>query len=524
MKLLPSRFSTNVTASRRRVANALPAELWIQIARHLPWAIDVLHFSLASTRLRAILLPELYRTVFLFSGAWTGALEMFARRPELCAHVRRLELDLIYEAIRPGHWQEETDIDHIAMLIETASAGFLNLQTFTWCGRRLPPDPLLRALRNACPQLKNLNCLAKSICFDPESELFKFDDLTGFSLWISYDQKTSEPAPVQGIPVQLGDMLLQRCPNLDSLSIRLRSMPSITSDEFQLDRLASGVWPNLRFCHFDIELFDSEPILFWPPLSTLKRFMSVHSSITELVLVPYAISPTTFARELPSCLEPNLPLQLTYFEGLLQHVAELPNPEALKILILSNVITAESLPPVLPVLRSLTSLVELTIDFSHDVHASTAIRDIVSACPLLTSLLLKIFKTTFNSKQLEAVSAQLKLLPQLRILHLDKLYSAGGTMLKTALMLLNDMPLLQDICILNFRADNWCQRGHYLMLTDTEGKRFIAARETGWDRCYPGGKFMAQVFPRGKFSRVFRYSLERDVFGSISKRLKRIRR
>ncbi|KAJ7250166.1 hypothetical protein B0H12DRAFT_1121027 [Mycena haematopus] len=527
MKLLPSRLSRKRAASRRQgITNTLPVELLVEIASHLTWTIDVLNFSLTSSRLRTILLPELYETVFLFGGAWSEALEMFARHPELCVYIQRLEIDLIYEAIRPGHWQEEADIDHIATLIGKASAGLSNLRTFTWCGRRLPPDHLLRALRDTCPQLKNLHCLAKAVTFDPASELFKFDDLTGFTLWVSYDEKADvHSVPMQEIPVQLGDMLLHRCPNLDSLSIQLRSMPNLWTHEFEIDRLASGVWPKLRFCHLDIEIFDSDPVVFWPPLSTLKRFLSVHSSLTELVLMPYSISSTTFSRELPLCLEPDISRRLTYFEGLLQHVAELPNPAALKILLLSTVVTETSLPRLVPVLRSLTSLRELTLEFSDSIDPSIAIRDIVCVSPTLTDLLVKFYKTVFDPKQLNTISSHMKRLPQLRSVHIDKVYSAShGTMLQTALILLADMPLLEDICILNFRDDHWCQRGHYLILTDTKGRRSISARETGWDRLYPRTKFVHRVFPKGKFNRVFRYSLERDLLGSISKRVKRIRR
>lgn len=142
--------------------HTLPAELLIEIARHLTWTIDVLNFSLTvgylaillcfsilsaqASRLRTILLPEMYKAVFLFGTAWVEALEMFARRPELCAHIRTLEVDLFYEALRP-ELQEEVDIDTIAASIEKVSAGLLNLQTFEWSGEQLPPDHLFLTLR-----------------------------------------------------------------------------------------------------------------------------------------------------------------------------------------------------------------------------------------------------------------------------------------------------------------------------------------------------------------------------------------
>jgi hypothetical protein len=117
-------------------------------------------------------------------------------------------------------------------------------------------------------------------------------------------------------------------------------------------------------------------------------------------------------------------------------------------------------------------------------------------------------------------------LSRLQSLIFDKVYSASGvTLLKTALMLLRDNPLLADICIINFEDKRWYQRGHYLVLTDRKGRRFVSARESGLDRGYPQGKFgSGSLYPRGRFSRTFRYALGRDVLGSISRKFKRMRR
>ncbi|KAF8127512.1 hypothetical protein K438DRAFT_2000771 [Mycena galopus ATCC 62051] len=503
MKLAPSRWSRKRFTSQRRISNALPAELLLEVAGHLTWAIDVLNFSLTSSHVRTILLPELYRAVFLFGGAWSGALEMLARRPDLCAHIRTLEIDLFYEAIRPERQppQADIDIEHIATLIEKAAASgaLFNLRTFEWSGRQVPPDHLLLTLRNGCPQLKNLYFYANSIRFDPASELFKFDDLTAFSLRVAYDEKASDPfAPMQEIPAELSDMLLQRCPRLESLSIRLQSVPNIWSQDPQIALLMLGVWPKLEFFHVDIEIFDSTPMLLWPSLSTLRTFLSLHTScITDLGLSAYTIFPATFSREIPSLFDTDAsaPFRLTFFEGLLQHVAALPDPAALETLVLDTVVTENSLETMLPVLRGLTSLGDLTLEFS-EVDAVTVVRDIVSVlCPTLTDLHLKFYKTMFTSNQLNELSALLKPLSQLRSLIFDEVYSAiGGTLLKTALMFLANNPLLEEICIVNFQAKRWYQRGHYLVLTGTKGRRFITARECGMDRGYPQPRF-AHAYP-----------------------------
>lgn len=243
-------------------------------------------------------------------------------------------------------------------------------------------------------------------------QLFKFDDLEGFTLRIEYDVKAAgkdlksflnptysqadeEPAPFQDIPVQLGDMLLQRCPRLDCLSIRLRSMPNMWGQE--IDRLLSGVWPKLEFFHLDIEVIDSDPITLWPPISSLSTFFAAHSCLTDLGLTAYAVFPTNvLSGELPPCFGVNASLKLTCLEGLVQHAAELPSPEALAELVLGTVVTETSLDRTLPVLRGLTALKELVIEFS-DIDASTAIHQIASACPSLTTLHVKFYKTAFDS-------------------------------------------------------------------------------------------------------------------------------
>jgi hypothetical protein len=79
-----------------------------------------------------------------------------------------------------------------------------------------------------------------------------------------------------------------------------------------------------------------------------------------------------------------------------QHAAELPSPEALAELVLGTVVTETSLDRTLPVLRGLTALKELVIEFS-DIDASAAVRQIVATCPSLTTLHVKFYKTTFDS-------------------------------------------------------------------------------------------------------------------------------
>ncbi|KAJ6509688.1 hypothetical protein DFH09DRAFT_1198848 [Mycena vulgaris] len=516
MKLLLRSLSAKTTASRRSdvpIDPNLPADLFLEIASHLMPA-DLLSFSLTSSHLRHLLLPELYKSVSLFSGACLAALEMLSMRPDLRVHVVTLSVDLLRPS--PVPWpKQDVGEERTTMLIEQVLPALTNLQTFNWAGKQIPPDRLFLRLRNACPKLKNISCVAKSIHFNPDCELFKFTGLTGFTFWVSY-QETKDPPPFQDIPPQLCDMLLQRCPKLETLSLKLLSMPNLERWE-ELDRLTTGTWPSLRSFHLDIYLLDG-PLSWQPPTQNLGTFLSAHPGITDLTLHPF-VRPGMAPCELPLLLNPGALPRLTSFEGAYQHLSELPNPQGLATLVLYNYTSTTyiSRASIITALQQLTGLKTLAMGFGEtDEHS--AIEDIVSACPNLTALHIQFHTDSkFGTKRLRQISRELQALPHLRKFSLAKNYHLSDeTMLSSALIFLQDSSLLHEIRVMNFMGKFWLQEGKYRRSIDAEGRKSLDVREFGLRRAYPPETF----------NRTFRYSLQGGdhLLGTLSKGLARIRR
>ncbi|KAJ7196081.1 hypothetical protein GGX14DRAFT_673800 [Mycena pura] len=99
--------------------------------------------SRQSSHLRATLAPELYRTMRLRSSSACEAGLRLLRRPDLCAHVRKL-------ALRPNYlsWSARgTSISEnwVASMVCSIAPSLANLRTFDWDGGA-----------ESCPELKEL--------------------------------------------------------------------------------------------------------------------------------------------------------------------------------------------------------------------------------------------------------------------------------------------------------------------------------------------------------------------------------
>ncbi|KAJ7474217.1 hypothetical protein FB451DRAFT_1398210 [Mycena latifolia] len=423
---------------------------------------------------------------------------MLAKRPDLSVHVVHLSVDLLLCSTPLWPNILELGDDPTATLIAKVSGELWNLQSFKWAGQQLPPDHLWLALRNACPKLKSISCITRSIHFDPECELFKFDDLVGFALWVSYEKTKEPPGRLQDIPAQLCDMLLERCPRLETLSIRLLSIPNLQRLS-EISRLTTGTWPKLRSLHLDLFLLDCNPIWAQPPARDLGVFLSTHPHITDLCLRPFAI-PGTVPPELPLFLEPEALPQMISFEAIYQHVAELPNPEGLERLVLNTEITEIS--PIIPVLRRLAGLKTLRV-ILLDVDEHSALQDIIAVCHL-TRFDVEFHRRSLNhdTKWIGEISRYLQRLPRLRTFSLTKKYRLlDETMLSSALILLGGNPLLHELRVINiFKDEFFLQQGLYRILRDAEHRKYMDVMEYGLRRAYPPERF----------NRSFRYSLEGD--------------
>ncbi|KAJ7731560.1 hypothetical protein DFH07DRAFT_894668 [Mycena maculata] len=505
------KHNTAAQCSPTQPLQHLPAEIFIEIAGFLELP-ELLRLSITSSHLRTLLLPAMYRSISLESSrACLSGLAMLSNHLGLCIYVRSLILRPNYPIAcwpRPYGPVSETDL---AQAVERLLPHLKNLQKFEWGGAQLPPDSLWVTLRTACPELRKVYSTAGSRLIDPDCELFKFENLTGFALSVLFCE---EDLVQTGIPLQLWDMLLNRCPDLEELTLRLFYS---SHNLREMDKLTSGIFPNLRSLHIEIWFYNRDPVFSQPSVELLGPFLSAHPSIRELSILPYTSNsdgrdPDT----LPLFLAPAALPRLTSFVGVYQHLGELPNLEALETLDLTgNPIGGACIEVVARILNRLVSLRSLDIRLADPL----LLRDVTFACSGLRKLRV-MFGVKFGLKTLKDISLELNNLPHLRSFTLYKSHRlVDETMLRCALLILTDNPRLDEVQLAWFVWPQFGRRqnGSYLVMTDDQNRRYFDVWERGVRSPGMGGAV---------FDRRFRYPLETKINlrGSVSKALARVRR
>ncbi|KAK2467745.1 hypothetical protein APHAL10511_000040 [Amanita phalloides] len=257
---------------------------------------------------------------------------MLARRPDVCAHIRRL-------VVRPNYYlswprrDKHLDEEWLARMIETVAPGLRGLTVFDWDGLELPGDPLWEALRVSCPQLRSISTNLGSRLVHSRSKLFQFSHLVSFSLIVRHN--VARPSPdgevdmfplPQQLPDTFWDMILHRCPDLGELTICSFSPYTCTFDISPLlDRKESDIptFPRLTNLTLGSFGYQSDFTLGPPYDPSFGRFLAQHPSLTHLRLLwnfRRWISPDTVPMSLTSQALP----RLDTFVGIYQQLAEIP--------------------------------------------------------------------------------------------------------------------------------------------------------------------------------------------------------
>ncbi|KAF8188960.1 hypothetical protein BJ912DRAFT_1022422 [Pholiota molesta] len=199
---LSTRTSTYGSLTTTTAVGSIPADIVRDIVDLLPPS-DILSLSLASTHLRALLMPALYETVTLKSSKnCKVTLEMLSKRKDICGYIRKL-------AVRPNYYLAWPKADeHLSE---------------EWVVKMIESISRLYQRRNAR--------------LDPMSSLFDFSDLTSFSLIVRHGLGGSGVL----IPPRFWDMLIDRCPDLQELAIcsfssRFLFRPPVPSTDQSLGR------------------------------------------------------------------------------------------------------------------------------------------------------------------------------------------------------------------------------------------------------------------------------------------------
>ncbi|KAH9839509.1 uncharacterized protein C8Q71DRAFT_515344 [Rhodofomes roseus] len=431
--------------------NALPADILFEITSYFNTLSDVLQLSLVSSAVYAKTISAIYGAVELQGPAQCEAtLRMLGRCPAIARHVRKLVVRPEKELPRrPRPQTKEWDVaGDISRIVAHAAKHLHDLHVFEWDGEdMLPDDRMWSELQRRCPQLRHIGTTLGCFLPRPTSYLFKFSGLEGFSLIFKdgfYAHQlhlaSRESAPVFS---RLWDMLVQRCPYLESLAIAGTSFES--SDVFPLYRIR---WPCLR----RLTVGDVFPGNLAPPgqmgFHPFVDFIERHPTLEGLHLLGHSdIHHLDLAR-----LEDDAVPHLTEFTGSLDHLRALISrgqgqgagananaqvlwgaqwgqhvplgdtslAKTLKRLCLPEPMQLRELTPlsISRVLTDLTALTSLTITFAlHSGYDSNGVfRTIVSSCPQL--LHLDLTCTSKPSFYLDTFSRSVKKLARLRSLNL----------------------------------------------------------------------------------------------------------
>ncbi|KAJ7433888.1 hypothetical protein B0H11DRAFT_1888798 [Mycena galericulata] len=424
---------------------SLPEDVLREVVEDMSPA-DMLNLSLTSSHVRALLIPELYRTMQLRSSrACASGLRMLAKRPNLCAHVTKL-------AVRPNYYlawpTPDTPLNEswVAEMIRAIAPRLTRLRIFDWDGLEMPRDELWLSLRKSCPELKELYSNVGYEPLDPESELFKFSDLASFSLSVRHGLRDLSPLPFptpEPLPPQLWTMLLTRCATLTELTL---TSFSASARLFDLSPLPFARFPLLTSLtlgtfgcshQFDLDILPAAPF---------RAFLAAHADLTYLRVgwnfkrwmspddVP-SIAPDADADTLPPSTEDDdasPAAKLAAFSGIIQQLTSppgSPSPSGTPLTALTTLdlmheplyaVRFALLPPVLRALPLLRSL-EIWVHGGDNASGRNArfFGDMCAAAPGLEDLHF-MCTTAFGKKPLTDLARALRLLPRLRAFALTK--------------------------------------------------------------------------------------------------------
>ncbi|PBK58264.1 hypothetical protein ARMSODRAFT_1091287 [Armillaria solidipes] len=264
----------------------IPDDVIFEVARHAS-PHNVLQMCLANHAIYNLLKPILYSSVDLDSTeSCRASLKLFSQRPDITVWIQELTL-------RPSHasgWAKnsETRIDEdwvSSVVEEIISAGHLRgLTSFLWDGMESPRDSLWTALRLGCPHLRTLGSSVgpRTQAVNPDSDIFNFKDLKGFSLFTQRLQRWTSYTAHQKLPVRMWDMLLIHSPRLQTLYI---DGTRHLSQLWEVRPMLTGRWGQLR--NFAAGNIFSVDVPIQESIAMMSTFLKNHPSLENVAALGF---------------------------------------------------------------------------------------------------------------------------------------------------------------------------------------------------------------------------------------------
>ncbi|KIK07083.1 hypothetical protein K443DRAFT_215928 [Laccaria amethystina LaAM-08-1] len=439
---------------------SLPQHLILEVGRQSHFLRDVLNLSLCSSRLRSALASILYSTIELRSNRLCkAALTGLTRHPGIPQHIKKL-------VVRPNsaEWTlpgDDIDESLVSNLLASVVPLCRRLEEFVWDGWEMPDDRLWLVLRTSCPSLKSVSTTVGVQPLSPSSHFFEFSDLRQLSLTVkcrSLEWLLDGRPKTEKLPKKFWEMLLERCPNLEELTIAsIAPSPRM----FDIRHVTAGRWRRLRSLTLgDLVVNPNEAEKCrLPDQHPLMKFFAAHRKLQHVTLQQAGRS-----ESFPPCfsLVPAALPDLESFSGSLRYVKTLPHPERLKHLNLTSLHHTPSVfTPTFSMLRGLPSLISLSIwiDISFGGRTnyfqdeSHIFSSLLASSPNLRHLEVLCF--THPTFRVREFSRALQNSPKLESFVLTKMYKPREEdMTMIAARVVHENPNLKKFT-LRYTADRW---------------------------------------------------------------------
>ncbi|KAJ8503363.1 hypothetical protein ONZ45_g10922 [Pleurotus djamor] len=435
----------------------------LEVAQRLPLGV-LLDMSLMSRSTYSLLLPLLYHELQLGSNDQCRAtLSYLAREPDVAMFVKKL-------IIRPNHraWestvhQEEQNESWIADLVTiiAAQGKFQQLKAFHWDGMEVPKDKLWVTLRSH------------------------------FRHHRTFHQVTPEPS---SLPSGLWTMLLDRCPNLEVLTLNGRQ-----DHLWRISPITEGRWPrlwNLSLGHHPGGISNHPPF---------QEFLTAHPLLRDISFTGLRFEPWITADGIPS--ESTFPAVQFYtgFWPIHRGTIAYPMYKSIRSLTAYHAMWIPSswmMTSVFPTLKrrlpSLESL-SMSVEFRSRVGVTTLdfFRALFASCPTLSHLEL----LSSSHFDLGDFAAALKDAPSLKTFALVKVPNESDEdMVQSALRFVQNNPALSSFTITHVRP--WRRSEEYFIK-----QKGVFEILPGKSDC-PSAIFATETTLRYNHHRVRRYRLD----------------